>query len=105
MLSVRDIAKRWLPTIVKDKLKEHLLPPPEEDVVLHDYQVLFEASERPRLSLVIPTVAANKAFGQSRPQWSCFSRSVSARGVDLRIILDNLEASKDTSSLRSVPAL
>src|SRR3954447_22785543 len=97
MLSVRDIAKRWLPTIVKDKLKEHLLPPPEEDVVLHDYQVLFEASERPRLSLVIPTVAANKAFGGVMTAVELFLEVGKRSGVDLRIILDNLEASKDTS--------
>ena len=43
-MSIRDVARRWLPTIVKDTLREHLLPLPEEDLYLHDYQVAFGAT-------------------------------------------------------------
>lgn len=97
MLSVREIAKRWLPTIVKDKLREHLLPPPEEEVVLHDYEVAFEASQQPRLSLVIPTVATEKAFGGVMTAVEVFLEIGKRTGADLRIILDNRETSKDWS--------
>jgi len=97
MLSVRKIAKRWLPTIVKDKLREHLLPPPEEDVVLHDYQVAFEASKQPRLSLVIPTIDTDKAFGGVMTAIEVFLEIGKQTRADLRIILDNRETSKDTS--------
>lgn len=97
MLSVRAIAKRWLPAFVKDVLRQHLLPPPEEDVVLHDYQVAFELSTQHRLSLVIPSIAAGKAFGGVMTGIEMFLEIGKQTGADLRIILDDPEPSKDTS--------
>jgi len=97
MLSFREMAKRWLPAFVRDILREHLLPPPEEDVVLHDYQVAFELSKQRRLSLVIPTIATGKAFGGVMTAIEFFLEIGKQTGADLRIILDNPEPSKDTS--------
>jgi hypothetical protein len=97
MFTVRDIAKRWLPTIVKDKLREHLLPLPEEDLYLHDYQVTFDEVQRPRLSLIIPTIAADKAFGGVMTAVELFLELGKRTGVDLRIVVDNRETSADRS--------
>jgi O-antigen biosynthesis protein len=90
-MSIRDIAKRWLPTIVKDTLREHLLPPPEEDLYLHDYQVAFDPSARSRLSLIIPTIATSKAFGGVMTALELFLELGKRTGVDLRIVIDNRE--------------
>lgn len=97
MLSFREMAKRWLPVFVKDTLREHLLPPPEEDVVLHDYEVAFEPSTQRRLSLVIPSIAAGNAFGGVMTAIELFLEIGKRTGADLRIILDDLEPSNDTS--------
>lgn len=94
-MSIRDIAKRWLPAVVKDTLREHLLPPPEEDLYLHDYQVAFDESTRPRLSLIIPTIATNKAFGGVMTALEFFLELGKRAGVDLRIVIDNPEALAD----------
>jgi hypothetical protein len=97
MLSFRAIAKRWLPAFVKDFLREQLLPPPEEDVVLHEYQVAFELNTQHRLSLVIPSIATSKAFGGVMTGIEVFLEIGKQTGADLRIILDDPEPSKDTS--------
>ncbi len=97
MLSLREMAKRWLPQFAKDILREHILPPPEEDVVLHDYVVAFDPSKQRRLSLVIPSVATGRAFGGVLTALEFFLEIGKRTGADLRIILDNLDPSKDTS--------
>jgi hypothetical protein len=96
-MSIRNLAKRWLPAAVKDTLREHLLPPPEEDLYLHDYRVSFDDSTRPRLSLIIPTIASNKAFGGVMTALEFFLELGKRAAVDLRIVIDNPETSSDRS--------
>ncbi|MCK1521857.1 MULTISPECIES: hypothetical protein [unclassified Bradyrhizobium] len=97
MSSVREMAKRWLPASVKDILRQQLFPPPEEDVVLHGYEVVFEPGKESRLTLVIPTIAAGRAFGGVMTAVDFFLEIGKWTGADLRIILDNPEPSKDMS--------
>ena len=97
-MSIRDVARRWLPTIVKDTLREHLLPLPEEDLYLHDYQVAFDDSAKSRLSLIIPTIATSKAFGGVMTALELFLELGKRTGVDVRIVIDHPETSSDRSS-------
>lgn len=96
-MSIRDVARRWLPTIVKDTLREHLLPLPEEDLYLHDYQVAFDDSAKSRLSLIIPTIATSKAFGGVMTALELFLELGKRTGVDVRIVIDHPETSSDRS--------
>jgi hypothetical protein len=97
MLSFRELAKRWLPSTVKEVLRAQILPPPEEDVVLHDYRVAFEPSTHRRLSLVIPTIDPARAFGGVMTGIELFLEIGQRTGADLRIILDEPDPSNDIS--------
>ena len=97
MLSFREMAKRWLPAVAKDILRAQLLPPPEEDVVLHDYEVVFEPSTQRRLSLVIPSIAPGKAYGGVMTGVELFFQIGKQTGADLRIVLDDPKPSNDIS--------
>src|SRR5262249_12091354 len=100
MFSIREEAKRKLPAFVREWLlilREYLSSPPLEDVVLHDYRVSFELGRQHRLSLVIPSIAPDKAFGGVTTGIELFLEIGKRTGADLRIILDDLEPFQDTS--------
>jgi O-antigen biosynthesis protein len=90
----REVMKRAMPTIVRDKLasvRDRLAPPPLEDVVLHDYESAPDLETRPRLSLLIPTISPGKAFGGIVTGIEIFIEIGKRAGVELRIVLDDFE--------------
>jgi hypothetical protein len=100
MAALRETLKRTLPAPVKDALvraRDRLAPPPLEDIVLHDYELVADPSDRPRLTLVIPTVSPKKAFGGVTTGIDIFLEIGKRTGADLRILLDDFERGMDTS--------
>lgn len=62
----RERVKRALPKSILRTLKGlrgRLAAPPLEDIVLHGYEAEPDPNARPRLNLVIPSIAPEKAFG------------------------------------------
>src|SRR6516164_6991995 len=99
MVSLREIAKRKLPSSVRELIvgvREWLSAPPLEDIVLHDYQAVADENARRRLSLLIPTITPSRAFGGVTTGIEIFLEVGKRTGADLRIILDDFEQSLDT---------
>jgi hypothetical protein len=100
MPQFRELAKRHMPVFARDLvigMRERLSAPPLEDIVLHDYQAVVDAETRPRLSLIIPSIAADKAFGGVTTGVDVFLEIGKRTGADLRIILDDFEHRIDRS--------
>lgn len=100
MAALREILKRTLPAPVKDALvrtRDRLAAPPLEDIVLHDYELVADPSDRPRLTLVIPSISPKKAFGGVTTGIDIFLEIGRRTGAELRILLDDFERGVDTS--------
>jgi hypothetical protein len=88
----RERVKRALPKSVLralQNLRGQLAPPPLEDIVLHGYETEPDSSTRPRLTLVIPSIAPEKAFGGVVTGIDIFLELGRRSGAELRIILDD----------------
>jgi hypothetical protein len=88
----RERVKRALPRSVLrvlQNLRGQLAPPPLEDIVLHGYETEPDSSARPRLTLVIPSIAPEKAFGGVVTGIDIFLELGKRSGAELRIILDD----------------
>jgi hypothetical protein len=94
MPKLRELLKRSLPEGLRDrvaKLRDSLAAPALETIVLHGYSMAIDDSPRPRLSLVIPSIAPKAAFGGVLTGLDIFLEIGKRTGVDLRIISDNFE--------------
>jgi hypothetical protein len=100
MPSFRETLKRKLPPFVRDgvvELRHKLQAMALEDIVLHDYEMVVDRSKRPRLSLVIPSVSPEIAFGGVTTGVDIFLELGHRTGADLRFITDEFEQRSDRS--------
>ncbi len=98
MPGLRDLIKRYSPAGVRElvvKVRGRLAAAPLETMVLHDYRMTADDNPRPRLSLVIPSVAAHAAFGGVTTGLDIFLEIGLRTGADLRIITDDFEKTTD----------
>ncbi len=98
MSKVREYIKRSMPTGLRNlvvKVREQLASPPLETIVLHGYKMLADENPRPRLTLVIPSVAAHAAFGGVTTGLEIFLEIGRRAGCDLRIVTDDFERVHD----------
>jgi O-antigen biosynthesis protein len=102
MLLSRELIKRNTPKLVRNLATatlSRLKARPLEDIVLHGYDAILDLDQTPRLSLVIPSISAGKAFGGVTTGVDIFLEIGRRTGADLRIILDDFERGGDTGLL------
>lgn len=100
MAPLRELIKRSVPDAARKILigaRERLAAPPYEEIVLHDYDPFAEAETRPRLTLVINSIAPSKAFGGVATGLDIFLEIGQRTGADLRVVLDDFERRFDRS--------
>lgn len=105
MPPLRETIKRAMPTAAREAIKamrDRLSPPPLEDIVLHDYELVIDPSPRPRLTLVIPSLSPKVAFGGVATGVEIFLEIGRRAGADLRILLDDFEHGVDASLVDKV---
>lgn len=73
--------------------------PPQEQRVLHGYDVFPEADDRPRLNLVIPSIEPRMAFGGVLTGLDFYLRLAAATGAQARVIIDDFNPAPDRSVL------
>ena len=98
MTPLNEAIKQTMPKSVRRLivgLRDRLAAPPHEDVVQHGYHMVVDPDPRPRLSLVIPTINSEKAFGGITTAIDVFLDCGKRAGVDLRILVDEFERSSD----------
>ena len=92
-MQLREKIKRSLPEFLLGPLrhiKGQLGPLPLEDIVLHGYSTTIDGAAKPRLNLIIPTIAPEKAFGGVTTGLDIFLELGKRANSDLRIILDDI---------------
>lgn len=100
MAGFREGVKRAAPPVVHtwyDRARSALAPPPLEDIVLHGYDAVPDDARRPRITLVIPTVQPESAFGGVTTGIDVFLRLGQRLGADLRLLVDDFEKTPDAS--------
>ena len=100
MPQFREIFKRALPDFAREavvRLRDRLAAPPYEDIVLHDYEFAPDPDNRPRLSLVLPSILPKMAFGGVTTGIEILLEIGKRTGADLRILLDDFARTTDTS--------
>lgn len=89
----REKLKRSLPGFVLRRLqglKNQLAVSPLEELVLHNYEMTAEEGSRPRLTLVIPSIAPEKTFGGIITGIDIFLEICKRANADARILLDEM---------------
>lgn len=86
------------------QLRATMLSPSSEMVALHDYAPSTDPSPRPRLNLIIPTINPGQAFGGVTTALDLFISLGVVGGMDLRIILDEIDARPDRSVVDRIAA-
>jgi hypothetical protein len=92
-MRIREKLKRSLPNFVLgplQSLRRQMASSPLEEIVLHEYQMEAENGDRPRLTLVIPSIAPEKTFGGVLTGIDIFLEIGKRTGADLRILLDEV---------------
>lgn len=100
MPSLRETIKRSMPGLARaagTAVRSRMAPPPLEDVALHDYVLAPDPSEAPRLTLVIPSISPNMAFGGVTTGLDIFLGIGRRTGAQLRILLDDYQRVVDRS--------
>ena len=100
MPQLREFIKRNLPTSLRKTvvgIRDLFAAPALEDIVLHDYILAADDDARPRLSLVIPSVAPAGAFGGVTTAVDIFLEICIRTGAQARIITDEFERQQDRS--------
>lgn len=100
MSAVRERFKRLAPRPVHGMIaaaRKLLGQPPQEERVLHGYRVSVDPDDRPRISLVIPTVDPAAAFGGVLTGLDFHLRLAAATGARARIIIDDFNVAPDRS--------
>jgi hypothetical protein len=98
MTSLREIVKRTMPPSLKAKLiaaRAKLAAPPLEQIVLHPYTLQPDANAKPRLTLVIPTLAPAKTFGGVATGLDIFMAVAAHAGLTPRIVIDDFDRDVD----------
>lgn len=98
---IRELLRATLPNRLRSRIRYLLEPPPIETVVLRDYRFMPEAEERPRLSLVIPSLSRAEAFGgvlTAVDLLDALGAALAARGVraDLRAVCEEPHNPRDS---------
>jgi hypothetical protein len=91
-VQLREQLKRALPGTVMRTLqsvRNRLAAPPLEEIVLHDYKMVPEPGDRPRLTLVIPSIAPEKTFGGVLTGIDIVLALAKRSDAQLRILLDD----------------
>ena len=92
-MRLREKLKRSLPNFILgplQSLRSQLAKSPLEEIVLHDYAMSAEIGTKPRLTLVIPSIAPEKTFGGIVTGIDIFLEIGKRTNADLRILLDEL---------------
>src|SRR6185312_4480208 len=100
MSQLREVLKRSMPKGLRQQIiavREKLAAPPLEDIVLHDYELEPDDNAAPRLSLIIPTIAPDKAFGGVVTGIDVFFGIGRRARAELRVIVDDFGAADDPS--------
>jgi hypothetical protein len=100
MPQLREFIKRKIPLWLRNgvvDLREKFAAPALEDIVLHDYLAIRDESDRPRLSLVIPSVHPLGVFGGVTTAVDTFMEICLRTGAEARIITDDYEPRQDRS--------
>ncbi len=100
----RAFLKQHLPTQLKalyHRLRESVAPPPIDDVVLGEYEVLADPGQTPRLTLVLPMLLRGSDFGGTATGIDIFCRLFLAlratMAIDLRVLVTDVVAETDTA--------
>ena len=102
MTSTREWIKRVAPRSARRAfvdIRRRFEAPPLEEIVLHPYSVRRAAQEMLRISLVLPSLAADKVFGGVATGVEIFLQSGGRAGADLRILLDDFDRTVDRAFL------
>ncbi|ODU20124.1 MAG: hypothetical protein ABS87_11985 [Sphingomonas sp. SCN 67-18] len=97
-MQFREQIKRHAPRFAVEafiKARARLSAPPLEDIKLHDYRISADPSADARLTLVIPSVASQRAFGGVTTGIDIFLSLGQRTGFDLRILADDFETDGD----------
>lgn len=100
MPQLREFIKHSMPSGLRNavvNLREKFAAPALEDIVLHDYVAVRDESDRPRLSLVIPSVHPLGVFGGVTTAVDIFLEICLRTGAEARIITDDYERTQDRS--------
>lgn len=102
--SARAFLKQNLPPQAKallQRLRETVAPPPVDEVVLGNYQLLRDNIPTPRLTLVVPMLQKGSDFGGTATGIDIFCRLylaiAEAMRVDLRVLVTDVVSETDTS--------
>jgi hypothetical protein len=71
-------------------LREQLARSSLEEIMLHDYALSVDVATRPRLNLVIPSIAPEKTFGGIFTGIDIFLEIGKRANADLRVLLDEI---------------
>jgi len=99
-LGWRDLIKQYAPARVRavvSRVRAQLAAPPPEVSSLHNYLMIPDDNPKPRLSLVLPSVSPNAAFGGVTTGLDIFLEIGKRTGADLRIVTDEFERRTDRS--------
>ena len=105
MTSAREFIKRNMPVVLRAplaKVRARLAPPPLEDVVLGDYDMIVDTGLLPRLSLIMPSIEAAWAFGGVTTGIDIFLELCRRTGAEARIITEGT-ADKGVVERRALP--
>src|SRR5215469_2230629 len=92
-MRLREKIKRALPKFMLGPLQElrnQLARSPLEELVLHGYSLLPDPDDKPRFTLLIPSIAPEKTFGGILTGIDIFLEIGKRAEADLRIILDEI---------------
>ncbi len=102
--NLRAFFKQNLPPQIKalyQQLRESVAPPPIDNVVLGEYDVVADSNPAPRLTLVLPMLLKGSDFGGTATGIDIFCRLFLALQqripVDVRILVTDVVAETDTS--------
>ena len=101
MSGFRNIVRRYFPPSLRRALSAArsfvVAEEPHETQVLHDYEFVRDDNPRPRMTLVIPSVAPHNAFGGVTTGVDIFLEIGARAGADLRVLCDDFERTLDRS--------
>ena len=107
-MSMRSFLKQVLPPPAKKVIqgaRKLITPPPIDDIVLADFQVVKDDCADPRLTLVLPRLAAGSDFGGFATGIDIYSRLIlemrKAEPLDLRVLITDVIAETDPTIVTS----
>ncbi len=98
MSSLRTTLRRSAPQFARTAfsgLRARLAPPPLEDIVLHPYAMQAEGEGALRLTLVLPSLAADRRFGGVATAIEVLLECARRANAEVRFALDDFDRSVD----------